>query len=184
MLLDFKHFILRSPEPKEISRQRADRNIDQIRRDVYDSHHHRAYALAYYMTGNELAAEDLLARCFTRAFVDKEVPDGGDVDRSLLEELRTDGVLGELEMSRMPEAGAGLQAGANILRTDIEEALGELPSAERLIFLLSDVEGYRAAAIAELLGRPEAEIARSLMAARLRLRQALAGLQQKRGHAA
>lgn len=183
-MLDFKHTFLRSPAPNEVARQKAERNIDQIRRDVYNSHHHRAYALAYYMTGNELEAEDLLARCFTRAFEEKEVPEGGDVDRSLLEELRTDGVLDELETGRMPEAGAGLQSDAAILRTDMEEALRELPSAERMIFLLSDVEGYRTAAIAELLGCPVTEIARSLMAARLRLRQIVAGLQQKRGHAA
>ena len=93
-------------------------------------------------------------------------------------------MLDELETKPLPASGVGLQSEACILRTDIEEALRELPSAERLIFLLSDVESYRAAAIAGLLGQPEAEIARSLMAARLRLRQIVAGLQQKRGHAA
>lgn len=136
------------------------------------------------MTGNELAAEDLLVRCFTRAFASRKVPEGGDVDASLLEELRRDGVLGEIELRGMPEAGSGLQAGANLRRTDLEEALRELPAAERLIFLLSDVEGYRAAKIAELTGRPEGEIARGLLATRLRVRQAVAALQKKREDAA
>ncbi len=171
-------------EPRAIARQSANRDIGQVRRDVYDSHRHRIFALAYYLTGNELEAEDLLARCFTRVFEHRPEPDGADVDRSLLEELRADGVLGELEMRDMPEAGAGLQAEGNILRTDLEEALREVPAAERLIFLLSDVEGYSAAAIAELMGRGEDEIAHSLMGARLRLRLAVAKLQKKRGQAA
>jgi RNA polymerase sigma-70 factor (ECF subfamily) len=183
-LLDFEHSILGKQEPKAVARQTADRNIDQIRRDIYDSHRHRTFALAYYMTGNELAAEDLLVRCFTRAFASKAAPDGGDVDASLLEELRADGVLGELEVRDAPEPGAALQPRGNILRTDLEEALRELPSVERLIFLLSDVEGYPAAAIARLMDRPEAEVARSLMGARLRLRQAVAALQKRREHAA
>lgn len=136
------------------------------------------------MTGNEVAAEELLARCFTRAFRLKEVPEGGDVDGSLLEELRSDGVVGEIVPRGLPEAGIAPGMGENIRRTDMEEALRELPAAERLIFLLSDVEGYPAARIAELTGRPEAEIRQGVMGARLRLRQAIAEIRKKREEAA
>jgi DNA-directed RNA polymerase specialized sigma24 family protein len=62
--------------------------------------------------------------------------------------------------------------------------LRELPAAERLIFLLGDVEGYPAAKIAELTGRPQAEIARGLMGVRIRLREAVASIQDKRESAA
>ena len=181
---EFEPSIPGSQEPTAIARQSVHRHIDQIRRDVYDSHRHRAYSVAYYMTGNEMEAEDLLARCFTRVFRSKKVPDGGDVDASLLEELRTDGVVGEIALRGMPEAEAGLGSGDNIRRTDLEEALRELPAAERLVFLLSDVEGYQAAKIAQLTGRPEEEIARGVMAARLRLRQAIAAIRKKREDAA
>lgn len=181
---DFEPSIFSHGEPQSVARRAATRNIDQIRRDVYDSHRHRAYSLAYYMTGHELAAEELLARCFTRVFQSEAMPDGGDVDAALLEELRSAGVLGEMTLRGMPEAGSGLEEGENIRRTDLEEALGELPASERLIFLLSDVEGYRAARIAGLTGRSEGEIRQGLMAARLRLREAIAARRKQRDNAA
>lgn len=183
-MLDFEHSVLGSQGPRATARQSAERNIDQIRRDVYESHRHRTFALAYYMTGNELEAEDLLARCFTRTFAAKRVPDGRDVDESLLKELQAAGIWGELESRSLPTERTALNARENVLRTDLEEALRDLPPAERLIFLLSDVEGYRAAAIASLLEKPETEISHALMSARLRLRQAIALLQKKREDAA
>lgn len=136
------------------------------------------------MTGDEVEAEDLLARCFTRAFRTQEVPEGGDVDASLLEEMRSDGVLGEMTLRGLPEAGIAPGMGENIRRTDMEEALRELPAAERLVYLLSDVEGYRTAKIAALTGRPEAEIMLGVMGARLRLREAIAAIRRKREDAA
>lgn len=167
-----------------VARQRSERSIDQIRRDVYDSHRHRVYSLAYYMAGNEVIAEDLLARCFTRAFLRTKVPDGGDVDGALLAELRDDGLLGTMELRGMPEAGSLPGLSTNILRTDLEEALQELPAPERLIFLLSDVEGYGAGKIAELTGGAKAEIGRALMGVRLRLREAVAVKRKQREDAA
>ena len=179
-MLEFGKSVLGNLGPQAVATQRAEKNIDQIRRDVYDSHRHRVYALAYYMTGDELSAEDLLARCFTRAFAGKEAPDGADVDASLLAELRRDGVLGEIELREAPEVGVSGAAGGNILRTDLEEAVRGLPAGERLVFLLSDVEGYSAARVAALTGRREAEIARAVLGARLRLREATAAARKKR----
>lgn len=183
-MLDFEKSILGNQGPQAVARQRSERSIDQIQRDIYDSHRHRVFALAYYMTGNEVTAEDLLARCFTRAFTSKAQPDGSDVDQSLLAVLRNDGLLGAMELRGMPEIRTAMESGGNILRTDLEEALQELPAAERLIFLLSDVEGYRAAKIAALTGRAEPEIARALMGVRLRLREAVAAIRKKRESAA
>lgn len=182
-MLDFEKSILGTQEPKTVARQQSDRSIDQIRRDIYDSHRHRAYSLAYYMTGNEVSAEDLLVRCFQRAFASRPEPDGGDVDRSLLAELREDGLLGAMELRGMPEARAGSVGGGNLLRTDLEEALQQLPASERLIFLLSDVEGYGAARIAELTGHAEQELRRAVMGVRLRLREAVAAVREKRERA-
>ncbi|MGC8548312.1 MAG: RNA polymerase sigma factor [Acidobacteriaceae bacterium] len=178
-MLEFKNSILGNQEAKAVATQRSERSIDQIRRDVYNSHRHRVYALAYYMTGDEMTAEAMLASCFTQAFSSKAEPDAGDVDKSLLGALREDGVLGEMEWRPMPMVDAGAATG-NILRTDMEEALRELPAAERLIFLLSDVEGYSAAKIASLAGRPEREITVAVMAVRLRLREAIAAIRKKR----
>ena len=178
-MLEFKNSILGNQEAKAVATQRSERSIDQIRRDVYNSHRHRVYALAYYMTGDEITAETMLARCFTQAFLSKAEPDASDVDESLLGALREDGVLGEMEWRPMPKVDAGAATG-NILRTDMEEALRELPAAERLIFLLSDVEGYSAAKIASLAGRPEREIAIAVIAVRLRMRETIAAIRKQR----
>lgn len=178
-MLEFEKSVLGYRKVNTVASQRSERNIDQIRRDIYDSHRHRVYAIAYYMTGNELTAEEMLGRCFTHAFISKTEPDAGDVDQSLLGVLREDGLLGEMEWRPMPQVSIQAAAG-NILRTDMEEALRELSAPERLIFLLSDVEGYPAAKIAALTGRPEREIAVAVMAARLRVREAIAAIQRKR----
>lgn len=183
-MLEFKSSILGNQEAKAVATQRSERSIDQIRRDVYDSHRHRVYALAYYMTGNELTAENILTRCFTQAFRSKVEPEASDVDQSLLGLLREDGVLESMAVRGMPEAQPGTAASGNILRTDMEEALLELPAAERLIYLLSDVEGYSAAKIAELTGRPEREMTVAVMGVRLRLRESIAAIRKKREAAA
>jgi RNA polymerase sigma-70 factor (ECF subfamily) len=61
----------------------------------------------------------------------------------------------------------------NVRRTDLEEALWQLPGRERLCFLLRDVEGYNAARIAELLHTSENEVQRTVFSARLRMRSLL-----------
>lgn len=183
-MLEFEKSFPGNQESQAVARQQAERDIDQIRRDVYDSHRHRAYSLAFYMSGNEMTAEKLLARCFTRAFAGKAEPDGGDVDAALLVELQEDGLVGEIAPRGMPEVRCGNPVGGNILRTDLEEALRELPAAERLIFLLGDVEGYPAGKIAALTGRTEAEISRGLLGARVRLLAVVSEIRKKRENAA
>ena len=72
----------------------------------------------------------------------------------------------------------------NVRRTDLEEAIHTLPAQERLLFLLRDVEGYTPAKISELMKIPETQVNRTLLSARIRLRQALAAGQEEREEAA
>jgi RNA polymerase sigma-70 factor (ECF subfamily) len=65
-------------------------------------------------------------------------------------------------------------AGRNVRRTDLEEALQELPPNERIVFLLRDVEGYDADRVAELIEIPRPQVERTLLAARIRMRNVLA----------
>jgi RNA polymerase sigma-70 factor (ECF subfamily) len=71
----------------------------------------------------------------------------------------------------MPQTSLGQR---NIRRTDLEEAIQFLPTNERLVFLLRDVEGYSAASIAKLMEISETQVQRTLFSARIRLRQVLA----------
>lgn len=165
--------------------RRARQQLDQVQRDIFDTHRHRTFALAFYMTGNELEAEAILTRTFVRAFDALEEPQGHDVDAALIQELRQRFPLGEdAPAAHSPvktAADPGFNvSGGNVRRTDMEEAVQTLPSTERFLFLLRDVEGYTPAAIAELLQMPESEVNRTLFAARLHLRQALAEAQAER----
>ncbi|HEV2462187.1 MAG TPA: sigma-70 family RNA polymerase sigma factor [Acidobacteriaceae bacterium] len=164
--------------PKVVATRRAKQSVESRQRDIYDSHRHRTFALAYYMTGNEIEAETILTASFVRAFQAKKEPEAQEIDAALLQELRE---REHLQQDAPAVAGAasseptsGDLSGRNVKRTDLEEAIRELPATERLLFLLRDVEGYTSAVIAKLMGMQEAEVNRNLLKARLHLRRILA----------
>ncbi len=143
----------------------------QQQRDVFESHRHRVFSVGYYMTANELEAEDILTGTFVSAFAQQLHPDGATVDRALVGELGKRFSL-EAEPVALPDHSAGLEH-ASSRRTDMEEALNTLPPLERLIFLLRDVEGYPGAKVASLVEISESEVQHTLFSARIRLRNAL-----------
>lgn len=166
-----------------VSRQQK-QSVAARQRDIYDSHRHRAFALAYYMTGNEIEAEQILTGTFVNAFRAADEPTGPDVDSALLDELRQRSVLTAAAEAPLPDDPASPESSAigpasttpmrNVKRTDLEEAIQQLPPADRLLFLLRDVESYTPAAIAALLKIPEPQVRRKIMATRIRLRTILA----------
>lgn len=144
-------------------------------RDVFESHRHHVFSVAYYMTGDEMEAESILQDTFTEAFRVDSRPSIEQLDGSLMMELHR-----RLTLAPVPPVSIstnGLCA-ANVRRTDLEEALWELPARERLCFLLRDVEGYAPERIARLLESPREGINRTLLSARLRLRSLLASRQR------
>lgn len=169
---------------KTVATRQARQSVEARQRDIYDSHRHRTFALAYYMTGNELEAEQILTSTFVRAFSAVDEPTGRQVDSALVDELRERCSLDSAStvvLSAVPSAEARVTlVEHNVKRTDLEEALQELPVAERILFLFRDVEGYAPDAIAQLLEMPESQVRCGLMAARLRLRRILAEAQANR----
>lgn len=154
-------------------------SVEQARRDVYDSHRHRIFSLAYHMTGSELEAEKILTASFVRAFSVVPRPDGNAIDLALVGELRRHFPLIP-EKPALASADSGEMSGRNVRRTDLEEAIQELPPAERLLFLLRDVEGYSSEAISQLLEWPQPQVNRALFSARIRLRGILADRKAQR----
>src|ERR1700730_17519149 len=77
-----------SAESNLVVSQAAKQSCEQRQRDVYDSHRHRIFSLAFYMTGNEIEAEEILGKTFVRAFQQADQPDAGSVDQSLLQEFQ------------------------------------------------------------------------------------------------
>lgn len=172
-----------SAKPATLVQLKAEQSVEQRQRDVYHSHYHRIFALAFYMTGNELEAEEILASSFLRAFTVSPEPDGHMVDVALVAELQKRLSFGAKREAIAASPQDGL-AQVNVRRTDMEEALQELPPLEKIVFLLRDVEGYNVEKISNLLELPSSEILPILLTARLRLRQALAGIAGHRQEAA
>jgi RNA polymerase sigma-70 factor (ECF subfamily) len=186
-LFDFERLYGESRSAGVSIAMRQTQRAEDRRRDIFDSHRHRTFALAYYMTGNEIEAEKILTNTFITAFKAAEEPTANHVDNALLGELRAtlplDVQSPPMTQDQTPAAKSDL-SDRNIRRTDLEEALATLPAQERLLYLLRDVEGYTPAHIAGLLQMPEAQVNRTLMSARLRLRRALLAEEQARAEAA
>lgn len=151
----------------------AKRPLIDRQRDIYDSHRHRIFSLAYYMIGNEAVAEETLGRTFLRAFQKSDEPDAGGIDTALMDELRQQMSFDRDVVPAQATPKDSLHNG-NVRKTDLEEAIRELPELERLAYLLKDVEGYSTPAIAGLMVMPAPQVLRILMSARIRVRSMLA----------
>ena len=145
-------------------------------REIYNEHCHRIYSLAFWMTDHELLAEQLAANTFLRAFACNNRPQPEQIDRAFVAEVRELTPVGTLSLSSTPAAAEGVRR--NMKRIHLERAVVELPATEKLIFLLSDVEGYEHRRIASLLGVTENESRLGLHQARLRIRERVAQMQR------
>jgi RNA polymerase sigma-70 factor (ECF subfamily) len=143
------------------------------RRDIYERNRHRVYAVAYWMTGNELAAEDLMSDTFRAAFLATACPNAEDIDRALVSQLGNLFDFPVFTLNCAPSTQVR-NVRSNILRTDLEIAVIQLPATEKLIFLMHDLEGYDHDRVGRLLGITERESRLGLHQARLRLRELLA----------
>lgn len=137
---------------------------------IYGEHCHRIYSLAFWMTDNELTAEQLSANVFLRAFSISASPRTEQIDQAFLAEVREITPLGTLTL----ECAASHESRSvygNIKRVHLERAVVQLPATERLIFLLHDVEGYEHQKIARLLGIDEKKSQFGLHQARVQIRE-------------
>lgn len=144
--------------------------------EVYERNRHRIYSLAFWMTDNELAAEELMKSAFVRAFAVNPEPTPEALDRALIAELRERMLLLGALTLRQVECRQVINLRRNTLRVHLERAVVQLPATERMIFLLHDVEAYDHARISRLLAISEEESRYGLHQARLRLRELLAAM--------
>lgn len=147
-------------------------NVEEFKK-VYGANRNRVYSFAFWMTDNELAAEELSENTFRRVFALSEAPKDEVVDRMLLAEIRELGPVGVLTL----ECGVVMEVESvrkNVKRVHLERAVVQLPSTERLIFVMHDGEGYSHERIAATIGITENESRHGLHQARLRIRQLVA----------
>ncbi|MBA2677802.1 MAG: sigma-70 family RNA polymerase sigma factor [Ktedonobacteraceae bacterium] len=149
-------------------------------RDIYESQRHHIFSVAYYMTGDEREAETILGSTFIKGFKEYRKPTVEQLDKALMAELHSRLSFEQVPAMEADASGASL-GNRNVRRTDLEEALWQLPEQERLCFLLRDVEGYAPDRIAGLLEVTEKDIQRTVMSARIRIRGLI--LQQRAANA-
>ncbi len=142
---------------------------------AYDENRHRLYALAFWMTDSEPAAQELLETTFRRAFARNASPEGEALDKILVSEIRELMPVGTLTLNQAActEVAAVRR---NVMRVHLERAVVQLPPTERMIFLMHDVENYDHARIARTLGLSEQESQFGVHQARLRMRELLASM--------
>lgn len=143
--------------------------------EIYQQHCHRVYSLAFWITDSELAADELAANTFLRAFAGAVCPGTEQIDEAFLAEVRQLTPVGCLTLhSGRLEVGRLCR---NMKRIYLERAVVQLPVTERLISLLHDVEGYEHLRIGQLLGLTERESRFGLHQARLRIRELVAQME-------
>ena len=138
--------------------------------EIYGEHCHRIYSLAFWMTDNELTAEQLSSDTFLRAFASSAEPRTEQIDQAFLAEIREITTIGTLTLNSSAHAETRNVRG-NVKRVHLERAVVQLPSTEKMIFLLHDVEGYEHEKIAQLLGLSLQESQFGLHQARLQMRE-------------
>jgi len=143
--------------------------------EIYNENCHRIYSLAFWMTDNELTAEQMAANVFLRAFALNSNPRTEQIDQAFLAEVRETMAVGSLTLNGSVSAETRSVRG-NVKRVHLERAVVQLPATEKLIFLMHDVEGYDHKRIAQLLGMDETESQSGLHQARIRIRELVSAM--------
>src|SRR6476620_314690 len=90
--------------------------------EIYGEHCHRIYSLAFWMTDNELTAEQLSGNTFLRAFALSVIPGTEQIDQAFLAEIREMTQVGRLTLN----SSAGLEIRSvrgNVKRIRLERAV-------------------------------------------------------------
>jgi RNA polymerase sigma-70 factor, ECF subfamily len=135
---------------------------------VYNEHGHRIYSLAFWMTDNEIIAEQLAANVFLRVFTCTASPSAELIDSVFVSTVREFAPVGALSLNCSPST---TRIRRNIKRVHLERAVVQLPATEKLIFLFHDVEGYDHHKISRLLGINEKDSQQGLHQARVQIRE-------------
>ncbi|HYH00682.1 MAG TPA: sigma-70 family RNA polymerase sigma factor [Terriglobales bacterium] len=143
------------------------------RREIYETHRRRIYSFAFWMTDNELVAEELTLDVFRRVLSRHADPDDETVDRAFVTELRDLMPVGTVTLECKPATEVAAVR-RNAMRIHLERAVVQLPPTERLVYLMHDVEGYDHVRISRTIGITYDECRAALHQARLRMRELMA----------
>jgi RNA polymerase sigma-70 factor (ECF subfamily) len=141
-------------------------------KSLFEENRHKIYSLAFWMTDNEMTAEDISATVFTRSFSrDAATPEAlvASFDSNLISALRELMPIGILTLQTSITNSKPVFG--NTKRIHLERAVVEVPATERIAFLLHDVENYDHSRIAKMLGITEDESRDAVFQARVCIRE-------------
>ncbi len=138
---------------------------------IYRKHSRHVYALCLRMIGNQAEAEDLTQEAFLRVFRKIQTFRGDSAFSTWLHRLAVNVVLMHLRKKKLPavsldettksneeDAPAGSELGGPdaslaglIDRVNIKRAVEQLPTADKMVFVLHDIQGYKHQEIAEIM---------------------------------
>jgi RNA polymerase sigma-70 factor, ECF subfamily len=178
------------PAPSSLTHERLRRGEAPAIAAAYDQHHARLRTFARRLVGDDAAAEDLVQEVFiTLPSAIRRLRDDVSLESFLMgiainharhhlrAAARRRRALARLDRDpRLPAPGASpeQQASAQQLATVLASALDRLPLAQRVAFVLCDVEERSSIETARLVGVPEATVRTRLHHARRKLREHLA----------
>lgn len=141
--------------------QRARRADKSAFEALYRAHVDRVYGLCLRMTGNPSEAEDCTQEAFIQAWTQLGRFRGDSAFGTWLHRVAVNAVLGRMRKSRREQdrmravaetASAPQTVGDSSELEDLENALVELPSGARHVFVLTSVYGYSHDETGEMLG--------------------------------
>ena len=152
---------------------------------LYEEHVERVYAICLRMTADRMTAERLTQDSFVRAWHGLDRFRGESAFGSWLHRLTVNTVLQDARTRRRREDRVmavaeparhdrGTDDRSVDLRVDLERAVASLPDGARRVLVLHDIEGYRQADIAAMLGIAVGTVKAQLHRARRLLRTRLA----------
>jgi RNA polymerase sigma-70 factor, ECF subfamily len=166
---------------------------------IYQLHNRRVYALCLRMVGNPTEAEDLTQEAFLKVFRKIQTFRGESAFSTWLHRLVLNVVLMQLRKKKF--AGASLDeitkpdeeraapsrevGGPDLLltglidRVNLERAVEQLSPAQKMVFVLHDIHGYKHCEIAEMMDSSVGTSKGQLHRAHTRLRDLLRGSLQE-----
>jgi len=149
---------------------------------LYRAHVDRIYGLCLRMTGNPSEAEDCAQDAFIQAWSKLDRFRGDSALGTWMHRVAVNTVLGRMRKSRREQdriravsdvAETGRSIGDDGQLRDLEQAINELPSGARHVFVLHAVYGYSHGETGDMLGIAEGTSKAQLSRARRLLTQQL-----------
>src|SRR5947207_1697175 len=75
----------------------ATANLEAMQ-EIFEQNRHHIYSLSFWMTDNELSAEELMAATFRHAFSTSDAPSPDAIDAALISELREEMPVGRMTL--------------------------------------------------------------------------------------